>query len=146
MCIRDSYIPYGGLAGDCGPYHGWVVGLTANGTGEMDVYQVPTQREGGIWAPSGAAIGPTGILYVSDGNGASDATFDHGDSVISLSPSLAEEGFFAPTNWVQLNQDDLDLGSVGPSIVGPGALFQIGKEGVEMCIRDSPRMRARPAG
>jgi hypothetical protein len=131
------YIPYGGLAGDCGPYHGWVVGLTANGTGEMDVYQVPTQREGGIWAPSGAAIGPTGILYVSDGNGASDATFDHGDSVISLSPSLAEEGFFAPTNWVQLNQDDLDLGSVGPSIVGPGALFQIGKEGVGYLVNAS---------
>jgi outer membrane protein assembly factor BamB len=50
--------------------------------------------------------------------------------VISLSPTLSEEGYFAPTNWVQLNQDDLDLGSVGPSIVGPNELFQIGKEGV----------------
>jgi outer membrane protein assembly factor BamB len=124
------YIPYGGLAGDCGPYHGWVVGLAANGTGSMDVYQVPTGREGGIWAPSGAAIDSSGTLYVSDGNGASDTTFDHGDAVISLSPSLSEEGFFAPSNWVQLNQDDTDLGSVGPSIVGPGTLFQIGKAGV----------------
>jgi hypothetical protein len=96
----------------------------------MDVYQVPTGREGGIWAPSGAAIDSSGTLYISDGNGASETTFDHGDAVISLSPSLSEEGFFAPTNWVQLNQDDTDLGSVGPSIVGPGTLFQIGKEGV----------------
>jgi len=124
------YILYGGLYGDCGPYHGWVVGLAANGTGKMDVYQVPTTREGGIWAPSGAAVNSSGALYVATGNGASGTDFDHGDSVISLSPSLSEEGFFAPNNWAQLNQADADLGSVGPSIVGPGTLFQIGKEGV----------------
>jgi outer membrane protein assembly factor BamB len=124
------YIPYGGLAGDCGQYHGWVVGLAANGTGKMDVYQVPTTREGAVWAPSGAVVDSSGTIYVATGNGASDTTFDHGDSVISLSPSLSETGYFAPTNWAQLNQDDGDLGSVGPAIVGPGTLFQIGKEGV----------------
>jgi outer membrane protein assembly factor BamB len=124
------YIQYGGLYGDCGPYHGWVVGLAANGTGKMDVYQVPTTREGGIWGPSGAAVASSGVLYVATGNGASGTTFDHGDSVISLSPSLSEEGFFAPTNWAQLNLADTDLGSVGPAIVGPDELFQIGKEGV----------------
>jgi outer membrane protein assembly factor BamB len=124
------YIPYGGLAGDCGQYHGWVVGLAANGTGGMAVYQVPTGNEGAVWAPSGAAVDPSGNLYVSTGNGASDTTFDHGDSVIKLSSTLSEVGYFAPTNWAQLNQDDGDLGSVGPAIVGPNLLFQIGKEGV----------------
>jgi outer membrane protein assembly factor BamB len=131
------YIPYGGLAGDCGQYHGWVIGIPANGTGSMDVYQVPTTREGAIWAPSGAAVSTSGTLYVATGNGASDTTFDHGDSVISLSPSLSEEGVFAPTNWVQLNQNDLDLGSVGPSIVGPDTLFQIGKQGVGYLLNAS---------
>ena len=124
------YVPYGGLAGDCGQYHGWVVGIPANGTGSTSVYQVPTTREGAIWAPSGAAVDSSGTLYVATGNGASTTTFDHGDSVISLSTSLAETGFFAPTNWEQLNGNDADLGSVGPAIVGPGVLFQIGKEGV----------------
>ena len=133
------YVPYGGLYGDCGAYHGWVVGLPASGSGTMDVYKVPTLREGGIWAPSGAAIDSSGMVYVATGNGASDTTFDHGDSVISLSPSLGETGYFAPENWAQLNRDDADLGSAGPSLVGAGTLFQVGKEGVGYLL-DSSRL------
>jgi len=128
------YIPYGGLYGDCGQYNGWVVGLAANGTGGMAVYQVPTTREGGVWAPSGAAVDPSGNVYVATGNGASVTTFDYGDSVIKLSPGLSVEGYFAPTNWAQLNGADLDLGTVGPAIVGPNLLFQIGKEGTGYLI------------
>ena len=124
------YIPYGGLYGDCGDYHGWVVGISADGSGGAVSYQVPTTREGGIWAPSGAAIDSSGNLYVATGNGDSTSAFDHGDSVIELSPSLQEVGFFAPTNWAQLNAADNDLGTSGPTLVGNRTLFQIGKEGV----------------
>jgi outer membrane protein assembly factor BamB len=131
------YIPYGGLAGDCAQYYGWVVGLPANGTGNMVVYQVPTTREGGIWAPSGVAVDPSGNVYAATGNGASITTFDHGDSVIKLSPSLSEEEYFAPTNWSVLNQNDADLGSLGPAIVGPNVLFQIGKGGVGYLLNAS---------
>ena len=129
------YIPYGGLDGDCGQYHGWVVGVPTNGTAAvaastMVAYQVPTSREGGIWAPSGASVDPAGNLYVATGNGASDATYDSGDSVIKLSPSLVPEASFAPTDWAQLNRDDADLGSVGPALLDGGSLvFQIGKGG-----------------
>lgn len=124
------YIPYGGLAGDCAQYYGWVVGIPANGTGSIVVYKVPTTREGGIWAPSGLAVDASGNVYATTGNGASITTYDHGDSVVKLSPTLKEEGYFAPTNWSVLNQNDADLGSLGPAIVGPNLLFQIGKEGV----------------
>lgn len=120
---------YGGLDGDCGDYHGWVVGVNTNGSGSLLSYQVPTGREGGIWATSGAVVGSQGDLYVATGNGASSTAFDHGDSVIELSPSLKEVGYFAPSNWAQLNQDDTDLGSSGPAAVG-NYLFQIGKAGV----------------
>ncbi len=131
------YTPYGGLAGDCAQYYGWVVGLPANGTGGMVYYQVPVSREGGLWAPSGAAVDSSGNVYVTTGNGASITTFDHGNSVIKLSPSLKEEGYFAPTNWAQLNQNDADLGSLGPAIVGHDTLFQIGKEGVGYLLNAS---------
>jgi outer membrane protein assembly factor BamB len=124
------YIPYGGLAGDCGQYYGWIVGLPANGKGNMVFYKVPASREGGIWTPSGLSVDPAGNVYVATGNGASDTTFDHGNSVIRLSPVLKEEDFFAPTNWADLSSRDTDIGSLAPAIVGPNVLFQIGKEGV----------------
>ena len=131
------YVGYGGLAGDCGQYYGWEVGLPASAPGQMVYYQVPVTREGAIWAPSGAAVDPSGNVYVTTGNGASNSTFDHSDSVIKLSPSLSEEGYFAPTNWLQLNQNDGDLGSLAPAIVGPNLLFQIGKPGVGYLLNAS---------
>jgi outer membrane protein assembly factor BamB len=124
------YWLFGGLDGDCGQYHGWVVGLNLNGTGNILAYQVPTNREGGIWGPSGAVVDSAGDVFVATGNGDSSTSYDHGDSVIELSPTLQELGYFAPSNWAQLNQADADLGSAGPAAVGQGLLFQIGKEGV----------------
>jgi outer membrane protein assembly factor BamB len=131
------YVPYGGLFGDCGQYHGWLVGMNIDGNGNLVSYQVPTAREGGIWAPSGAVVNSAGDLFVATGNGASDSTFDHGDSVIELSPTLRELGYFAPSNWQQLNQGDTDLGSVGPVLVEHDELFQIGKEGVGYLVNST---------
>jgi outer membrane protein assembly factor BamB len=127
------YVPYGGLDGDCGQYHGYVEGAPVAG-GSVISYQVPTQREGAIWGPAGIAVAPNGTLYVSTGNGASTTTFDFGDSVIELTPGLSEVDYFAPVNWAQLNRDDTDLGSVAPTLLPDGDLFQIGKAGVGYVI------------
>jgi outer membrane protein assembly factor BamB len=124
------YIPYGGLFGDCGTYHGYVVSIKADGTGALVSYQVPTGSGGAIWAPSGVVVDSSGFLYVATGNGFSQTTYDHGDSVIKLSPALQEVSYWAPSNWPQLNRADLDIGSVGPALVGPNTLFQAGKAGV----------------
>jgi outer membrane protein assembly factor BamB len=43
---------------------------------------------------------------------------------------LSQVDVFAPTNWAELNSTDTDLGSVSPTLVGGGLIFQIGKEGV----------------
>jgi outer membrane protein assembly factor BamB len=54
---RDKvYVAYGGLAGDCGAYHGKVVASRTDGTGDLLVYQVPTANEAGIWATPGPVI------------------------------------------------------------------------------------------
>jgi len=75
-------------------------------------------------------MAPSGEIFVATGNGASATVFDHSNSVEGLTPSLSEVGFFAPTDWVQLNQQDTDLGSVGPALLSNGTIFQIGKGGV----------------
>ena len=125
------YVPYGGLDGDCGDYHGWVVSAPAGGpSGALAGFQVPTNREGAIWAPSGAAVDGGGRLFVSTGNGDSTTSFDFGNAVIRLSPSLKRQSFFAPSNAVSLNSTDSDLGSVGPTLLPGGRAFAIGKEGI----------------
>ena len=124
------YTAYGGLDGDCGQYHGYVVGLAESGKGHLLSYQVPTAREGGIWGTSGIVVASQGDLYVATGNGSSNnpADYDEGNSVIELSPTLQRLGLWAPSNWVQLNDDDWDLGSAGPvQVPGTALLFAAGK-------------------
>jgi outer membrane protein assembly factor BamB len=125
------YVAYGGLFGDCGDYHGWVLGAPAAGpSGSLGTYRVPTNREGGIWAPSGPAIDARGDLFVSTGNGESTSSFDYGNAVIRLSPDLRPADYFAPRDFAALNAADLDLASVGPLPLPGGRLFAIGKSGV----------------
>jgi outer membrane protein assembly factor BamB len=124
------YIGFGGLFGDCGDYHGWIVAARADGTASLLTYQVPTAREGAIWAPSGPVIDAQGNLYASVGNGAStQGSWDHSDSILRLSPSLRLEDAFAPQRWQQDNANDLDLGSLGPVLLPNGLLFASGKSG-----------------
>ena len=81
------FIPYGGRFGDCGDYHGRVVGVSVSGStlGPITSYTLPTQREGGFWAPPGAAVAADGSLYLASGNSSSSGTYDYGNSVIRLS-------------------------------------------------------------
>jgi outer membrane protein assembly factor BamB len=131
ILVNDRvYVAYGGLFGDCGEYHGWVAAVNADGAGSLIDYQVPTGNAGGIWAPSGAAADDEGNLFVATGNSFSADAFDLGDSVIKLSPQLKQVDFFAPQDWVALNAGDVDLGSVGPTLLPGGRVFQIGKGGV----------------
>ena len=122
------YVSFGGLLGDCGDYHGWVVSWAADGSGSLAAYEVPTAREGGIWAPSGPAVDAAGNVYVATGNGSSTTTYDHGNSVIKLSPTLSELDHFAPTTWATDNASDSDLGSTGPSLLLNNLVFQVGKQ------------------
>ena len=124
------YVPFGGLYGDCGKYHGYVVGVGENGAGAPAVWEAPTAREAGIWAPPGPVVGPGGDLWVATGNGASTTAFDDGNAVVRLSPDLHQVDVFAPVNWAQLGKSDTDLGSVSPSMLPGGLVFQIGKAGV----------------
>jgi len=124
------YVAYGGLFGDCGNYHGWVVGAPASGPGgSLITYQVPSANQGAIWAPSGPAVDDAGYIYVATGNGNS-SSFDYGNAVIRLSPALQATSFFAPSDAGALNTTDSDLGSTGPVLLPGSRAFIAGKSGV----------------
>lgn len=134
LAISDGHVwvPFGGLDGDCGPYHGWVIGAPLSGTGGLSVYQQPSSREAGIWAPSGPAVDAQGHLYVAIGNGAATAPpYDNSDSVMELNGNHTMS-LFAPSDWAYENAHDLDLGSTGPILfgaLGKGWAFGDGKAG-----------------
>jgi hypothetical protein len=130
------YVPFGGLFGDCGDYHGYVVGVDTRAPSDAPlVYQVPSQRQGAVWAPGGAAVAADGTLLVATGNGSSTTGYDGGNSVIRLSPDLRQLDSFTPTDAPQLSATDTDLGSTVPLQVGGGLVFQIGKAGVGYLLR-----------
>jgi hypothetical protein len=123
-------VGFGGNYGDCGDYHGWVVGVPESGTGTLLTYRVPTGRQGAIWAPAGATVDPAGDIFVVTGNGDSGPgqPFDHGNAVIELSPTLTERQYFAPANWAQDNADDGDLGSTAAILLDDSRMFIVGKQ------------------
>jgi polyvinyl alcohol dehydrogenase (cytochrome) len=121
-------VPFGGLDGDCGQYHGWLVGANADGSGGLLAYHTPG-NEVGIWATGGAVQDASGNIFVATGNGSSTGTYDQGNSVLKLSPSLQLLDYFAETNWSADNAADADLGSAAPIMVGNGLVFESGKPG-----------------
>ena len=124
--IGYAYVNFGGLAGDCGLYHGYVVGVAANGVGAQRSFMVPTQTEGAIWATNGALVDAHGNLYVDTGNGGSNATsFDDSNAILRLTPQLNLTSKWAPPNWQELSANDWDLGSAGPIFIpGTSLLFE----------------------
>jgi hypothetical protein len=134
------WVPFGGLAGDCGNYKGRIIGDPVGGVGANVNYTVPTAREAGMWTPPGPSVDSSGYLYVSVGNGAATSSsdgYDHSDSVLKLSPSTARVvSYFAPRSWASDNAADLDLGSQGPALVGPW-VFIAGKSGTAYVLERS---------
>ena len=131
------FVPFGGLAGDCGSYKGRVIAYAATGTHNPLVYTVPTAREAGIWTPPGPTLDSAGHVLVAVGNGASGPgdPYDHSDSVLGLNFSLKLTDSFSPSSWASDNAADLDLGSQGPAIVGPNWIFSAGKSGRAYVLR-----------
>src|SRR4051794_21103374 len=60
------YVPYGGHFGDCGNYHGWVVGISLRDPQDI-VFWRTRGSGGGIWAPGGIASDGMS-LFIATGN------------------------------------------------------------------------------
>jgi hypothetical protein len=144
VAVNDVlYVPYGGYYGDCGTYHGRVVGipLTQPPPTAASLVSFSTPGTGSaIWAPGGLAFDGTS-LFICTGNATQSAanwTDVLSEAVIRLPlPSLAFSGqaadYLVPNAWMALDTADADFGSSGVSVfdladAGSGHLaFAIGK-------------------
>lgn len=135
------YFSFGGFAGDCGRYHGWVVAAPAGGSGSLLVFQVPSVNEGAIWAPPGPVISSAGDVWVSTGNtaeglGATTGSYDDANAVIRIAADLSRAiDLWAPSDWRALNVNDGDLGSGAPALLPGGDVFISGKDGIGYLLR-----------
>ncbi|HTZ70621.1 MAG TPA: hypothetical protein VMB71_08230 [Acetobacteraceae bacterium] len=106
------YVVYGGRYGDCQPYNGTVAEFDPASKTLAGVWQTRAGG-GGIWAQGGIAS-DGGSLFVTTGNTFTSGTYGDGESVERLKPGLArlsaDKDFYAPANWLTLDNEDADLG------------------------------------
>jgi YVTN family beta-propeller protein len=132
-------VSFGGLAGDCANYVGYVTSTSVTGAGPTFHYAVPTAREAGMWAPPGPVLGRNGHVYVASGNGAElHGKWDKSDSVTELTAKrLKRVSVFAPSTWRDDNVRDLDLGSMSPmSVPSIHRIVIAGKRGVVYLLHE----------
>jgi PQQ enzyme-like repeat protein len=110
------YVPYGGHYGDCGNYYGWLVGVPVADPGAPQAWATRAQGAGS-WAPGGVASDGTN-LFIATGNGFGTSTWRDQEAIIRLTPgpefSENAADYWAPTNWLDLDGGDVDLGGSGP--------------------------------
>jgi len=137
--VNDGYI------GDGGDYQGHLTAIDLS-SGEQKVFNSLcsditihlvlngnagttdcSERQSGIWGRPGATYdAATDRIYITTGNGLFDANtggFNWGDSVLALHPDGSGAGgglpvdSYTPTNYSQLDGQDVDLGSASLSIL-----------------------------
>lgn len=108
----ELYVVYGGKYGDCQPYHGTVIEMDPATRALLGAWQTRASG-GGIWAQGGIAA-DGGSLYVTTGNTSGTSTYGDGESVVKLAAGLAHStsstDYYAPSDWLTLDQKDKDLG------------------------------------
>lgn len=136
---NEIVIGYGGNDGDCQTYWGWLVAAPKSGVGPTYHFQVESEtghHAGAIWGSGNApAVDSSGDVYAATGNGYSGGHFDYSESVLRLEPDLHLIEYWAPKEWLQLDEGDGDLGSSNPMILPNGLVFEIGKSGEGVLLR-----------
>jgi hypothetical protein len=129
---------------DWNPYHGWILGYNSTSLQQLIVYNdTPNGENGGLWESgqgmaadaqgnlyevSGNGTVGQGNLYTESGNGTDENTAnpdptdltDRGESALKLTPSgatLQVSSYFTPTNYLDLNKNDLDYGVMGAMLI-----------------------------
>jgi hypothetical protein len=114
------YVPYSGLAGDCGSYRGWLVGVPVNNSASVTAWATSAVG-GGIWGHGGVASDGVTPFVVTGNTFGTGGNWGGGEAVIRLQPGPIFSGsttdYWAPTNWLSLDNSDVDLGGSGALVV-----------------------------
>jgi len=146
------YITFAGHC-DWNPYHGWILGYNSKTLQQQIVYNdTPNGENGGIWESGmGMAADAQGNLYVVTGNGTTGTQIPYtetgngtaetttspdptdptnrGESALKLTPAgntLQISSYFTPSNYVDLNTNDLDYGVMGTFLIPNTSLYLTG--------------------
>jgi len=118
------YVPYGGLYGDCGTYHGWIVGIPLSNSASVTAWATGA-NEGGAWGVGGVASDGVNA-FIATGNTGGTTVWTGGEAILRFQPGPVFSGltndYWSPTNWHDLDNSDADIGGTAPLIVDvPGA-------------------------
>jgi len=132
------YNSYSGYLGDCGNYHGWVVGIDINNPANVHGWAT-TALGGGIWGHSGVASDGTNTFVITGNTFNTGGNWMGGEAIIRLQAGPTWTGqptdYWAPINWFSLDNSDADLGGVSATLIDvPGAtpsqlVLALGKDG-----------------
>lgn len=133
------FVGFGGETGDCGDYHGTVIGLATTPPLLTGAW-VSRGRKAGIWSPGGISVADDKLYFTtgnSDRSASPSAPWDDGIGAFRASTALAHSAdprdYFAPRDYATDDDGDLDLGASTPLPVDlPGGvrrLIAMGKDG-----------------
>jgi hypothetical protein len=132
------YVGYGSMR-DCSLWHGWLVGVPINNPASVTAWAATPWVGGGIWAVGGVASDGTNPFVTTGNTTGTGGKWSGGEAVIRFQPGPIFSGhtsdYWAPTNWLLLDQTGNEIGGSGPSLVDvPGAtpshlVVALGKDG-----------------
>ena len=96
------YVPYSGHFGDCGTYHGWVVGVPINNPASVTAWAT-TLIGGGIWGHGGVASDGTNMFVITGNTFNAGGIWGGGEAIIRLQAGPVFSGsptdFWAPIRF-----------------------------------------------
>lgn len=129
------YVPYGGMYGDCGAYHGWVVAVPLGDPAAVKGWHTAAP-EAGIWAPGGLASDGTSVFAATGNAPPNTMPFGQQESIVKLGDGARFDGsgseIFTASDWPALDTGDIDIGGSGPVLIdvaGRHLAVALGKNG-----------------
>ena len=120
------YVGYGSMR-DCSPFHGWLVGVPIDNPASVTAWAAATNSHGGaIWGVGGVASDGKNPFVATGNTFSTGGNWGGGEAVIRFQPGPIFSGspsdYWAPLDWLDLDNLDFDLGGCGPLLVDvPGA-------------------------